>query len=80
MTGPADLLIDPRDEVTIRQRLTRVARGDLAADRRIRVGRLLDVHSRMWLDDQEIIVAGRRIAYVGPFGSWPGTAAAEVDR
>lgn len=80
MTQPDDLLISPKDEVKIRQRLTRVARGDLPADRRIRVGRLLDVHSRMWLEDQEIVIAGRRIAYVGPFGSWPGTAAETVDR
>lgn len=75
---PADLLISAGDEVRIRQRLTRVALGHLGADTRLRVGRLLDVHSSQWLDDQEIVIAGRRIAYTGPAGSWPGTAAREV--
>ncbi len=75
---PTDLLISAGDEVKIRQRLTRVALGHLGADTRLRVGRLLDVHSRQWLDDQEIVIAGRRIAYVGPAGSWPGSAVREV--
>ncbi|MCU0907185.1 MAG: amidohydrolase family protein [Rhodobacteraceae bacterium] len=78
--APDDLLISARDEVRIRQRLTRVALGHLPADTILRVGRLLDVHSRQWLDAQEIVIAGRRIAYVGPVGSWPGTAARVVDR
>lgn len=77
---PDDLLISARDEVRLRQRLTRVALGHLPADTILRVGRLLDVHSRQWLDAQEIVIAGRRIAYVGPAGSWPGTAAQIVDR
>jgi adenine deaminase len=33
----------------------------------------------MWLADQEIVIAGRRIAYVGPSGSYPGTAGRIVD-
>ena len=61
---PDDLLISAADEVTIRQRLVRVALGHEAADTRLRVGKLLDVHSRMWLDDHEIVFSGRRIAYV----------------
>ena len=77
---PDDLLISARDEVRIRQHLTRVALGHLPADTILRVGRLLDVHSRQWLDAQEIVISGRRIAYVGPAGSWPGTAARVVDR
>jgi adenine deaminase len=75
---PADALITAADEVKIRQRLVRVALGQERADTRLRVGRLLDVHSRMWLDDQEIVMAGRRIAYVGPAGSYPGEVAQEV--
>jgi adenine deaminase len=77
---PDDLLISARDEVRIRQRLIRVALGHLRADTILRVGRVLDVHSRQWLDAQDIVIAGRRIAYVGPAGSWPGTAARVVDR
>ncbi len=75
---PADQLITATDEVKIRQRLVRVALGHEAADTRLRVGKLLDVHSRIWLSDQEIIISGRRIAYVGPAGTYPGTVAQEV--
>lgn len=75
---PADQLITAADEVKIRQRLVRVALGHEPADTRLRVGKLLDVHSRMWLSDQEIIIVGRRIAYVGPAGTYPGAVAHEV--
>ncbi|ABD56150.1 adenine deaminase [Jannaschia sp. CCS1] len=76
--APTDHLIRAADEVKIRQRLVRVALGHVAGDTRLRVGKLLDVHSRMWLSDQEIILSGRRIAYVGPAGSYPGGVAHEV--
>ncbi|MCX5569087.1 adenine deaminase [Kaistia nematophila] len=75
---PADLLIDATDEIAIRQDLTLVALGKRPADRVLRVGRLLDVHSRTWAVDQEIVIKGRRIAYVGPAGSWTGEAATRV--
>jgi adenine deaminase len=67
-----DLLITGAGEVKIRQALTLVALGQKPADRLLRVGRLLDVHTRTWLDDQEIVISGRRIAFVGPAGSYPG--------
>jgi len=72
MNLPDDLLINAADEVLIRQDLTLTALGRRPADRLLRVGRLLDVHSRTWLDDQEIVIKGRRIAYVGPAGSYTG--------
>ncbi|QQA44209.1 adenine deaminase [Pelagovum pacificum] len=75
-----DLFLDPKEEVAIRQRLTLVALGKAPADRVLRVGRLLDVHGREWLDDQEIVIAGKRIAWVGPAGTWPGAAAERHDR
>lgn len=75
---PTDALINAADEVKIRQRLVRVALGHEPADTRLRVGKMLDVHSRMWLTDQEIIMSGRRIAYVGPAGSYPGEVAHDV--
>lgn len=74
-----DLFISGESETRIRQNLTLVALGRKDADCRLRVGRLLDVHGREWLDGQEIIIAGRRIAYVGPAGSWPGNAAKTVE-
>jgi adenine deaminase len=72
---PDDLLINATDEVTIRQDLVLTALGKRPADRLLRVGKLLDVHSRTWLDDQEIVIKGRRIAYVGPAGSYKGEVA-----
>jgi len=75
---PSDQLISAADEVKIRQRLVQVALGYVPADTKLRVGKLLDVHSRMWLSDQEIIISGRRITYVGPAGTYPGTVVREV--
>ncbi|KQZ48900.1 adenosine deaminase [Rhizobium sp. Root149] len=59
-------------EVAIRQELTLVALGKQPADTALRVGRLLDVATRTWSMDQEIVIKGRRIAYVGPAGSYTG--------
>ncbi|MBY5698556.1 adenine deaminase [Rhizobium leguminosarum] len=69
---PDDLLINASDEVLTRQDLVLTALGRRPADRLLRVGRLLDVHTRTWLDDQEIVIKGHRIAYVGPAGSYEG--------
>ncbi|MDB5506270.1 MAG: Adenine deaminase [Devosia sp.] len=73
---PDDLLINATDEIAIRQDLTLVALGKRPADLALRVGRLLDVHARRWHEDQEIIIRGRRIAWVGPAGAYTG----EVER
>ena len=72
---PDDLLISAESEVLVRQNLVLVALGKRRADRVLRVGRLFDVHTRTWREDQEIVIAGRRIAYVGPAGSYPGEVA-----
>ncbi|MDV3253160.1 amidohydrolase family protein [Devosia sp. BK] len=69
-------MINAKSEVAIRQHLTLVALGKAPADRALRVGHLLDVATRTWLYDQEIIIKGDRIAYVGPAGSYTG----EVDQ
>lgn len=75
-----DLLIDGANEIAVRQRLVLVALGKARADRLIRVGRLLDVHSGLWLDDQEVAIKGRRIAWVGPAGTYAGQADEQIDR
>ncbi len=72
---PDDLLISAADETRIRRNLLLVALGKRPADRLVHVGHLLDVHSRSWLADQEIVISGRRIAYVGPAGSYAGAVA-----
>ena len=77
---PQDLLINAADEVRIRQHLALVALGKRPADRAVRVGRLLDVHGRTWHEDQEIVMSGRRIAWVGPTGAYPGEVRERFDR
>ena len=72
---PDDRLISAESETRIRQHLVLVALGKRPADRALRVGRLFDVHTRSWREDQEIIISGHRIAYVGAAGSYPGTVA-----
>ncbi|NWJ24279.1 adenine deaminase C-terminal domain-containing protein [Rhizobium sp. RM] len=73
-----DISIDAASEIKIRQRLTLVALGKEKADVALRVGRLLDVATRTWSDDQEIIIKDRRIAYVGKAGSYPGEVSIRV--
>jgi adenine deaminase len=75
---PDDLILNAADEVAIRQHLVLVALGKRPADRAIEVGRLFSAWSREWLTEQEIVVAGRRIAYVGPIGSYRGTVRERV--
>ena len=75
---PDDLILSARDEVRIRQNLLQVSLGNRPADLAIEVGHLLAVHACQWLTDQEIIVSHRRIAYVGPRGSYRGTVAERV--
>ncbi|WP_224702295.1 adenine deaminase [Devosia aquimaris] len=72
MIRPDDLILNAADEVTIRQHLLLVALGKRPADKVIEVGRLLAVYANQWLDNQEIVISGRRIAYVGPIGSYRG--------
>jgi len=75
-----DLLTSEADEVAIRQDLVQTALGRRPADRLLRTGRLLEVHSRTWTPGAEIAFRGRRIAHVGPPGSFAGTATEVIDR
>ncbi|SIQ89537.1 Adenine deaminase [Rhizobium sp. RU35A] len=75
---PVDINPDSATEIAIRQQLTLVALGKAPADVALRVGRLLDVATRCWSEDQEIVIKDRRIAYVGPAGSYPGEVALRV--
>ena len=72
---PVDDLIEASKEVRIRQDLALVALGKRPADRSLRVGRLLDVHTRTWREDWEIVIKGRRIAWIGPYGEYEGDVA-----
>lgn len=77
---PDDLIISPKDEVAIRKHLPLVALGKKPADRSVRVGRLFDSFGRRWHEDQEIVISGRRIAWVGPAGAYPGEVGERFDR
>jgi adenine deaminase len=75
---PVDDLIEAAKEVRIRQDLALVALGKRSADKALRVGRLFDVHTRSWHEDWEIVIKGRRIAWVGPAGEFLGEVGERV--
>jgi adenine deaminase len=52
-----------------------VALGKRPAERAIRVGRVFAANARAWLPDHQIVTSGRRIAYVGPAGTYRGEVA-----
>src|SRR5258708_16437115 len=76
----ADLLIESANEIKVRQDLVITALGKRPAETALRVGRLLDVHTRNWHEDQEIIIKGRRIAGIGPAGKYPGEVRQHVNK
>ncbi len=76
--GP-DLNPSAEEEIRIRQGLVLVALGRAPADRIIRVGRWLNVHTLHWESDWDIVIKGRRIAWVGPGRTWRGTASEVVE-
>ncbi|NKF22273.1 adenine deaminase [Solimonas sp. C16B3] len=67
------------DEVKLRQHLVQVALAREPADRIIRGATVLDVVTREWLPNQDIVIAGERIALVGDAGTWPGQASEIID-
>jgi adenine deaminase len=68
------------EETRVRRRLALVALGRAPADRLLRVGRLLDVHTGTWRPDQDIAIAGNRIAWVGDAGTYTGNFAERIER
>ncbi|WP_068118869.1 adenine deaminase [Tropicimonas marinistellae] len=78
--------IDPYGEITaageaaLRRDLIDVALGRRPADRLLRVGRLLDTGTGLWRADVEIAIHSGRVAFVGPSGSFPGTALETIEK
>lgn len=66
-------------EVQTRQHLVQVALAREPADRIIRGATVLDVVTREWLPNQDIVISGQRIAWVGDAGTWPGKVDEIVD-
>ncbi|MEO1153657.1 MAG: adenine deaminase C-terminal domain-containing protein [Pseudomonadota bacterium] len=77
---PDDLLIDAHGETIIRRDLVQVALGRQPADCVLRVGRLFEAATATWITDAEVVMRGRRIAFVGPAGAWNGKTARRVHR
>ena len=68
----------PDTETILRRRLVQVALGQAPADLIVRGARVLSVFSLTWAEDQDIVVAGGRIAWVGPQGGWTGPKGTKV--
>jgi adenine deaminase len=68
----------PDPETKARQRLVLVSLGKAPADLIVRGARVLSVFSLTWADDQDIVIAGGRIAWVGPRGGWLGPRGARI--
>lgn len=66
-------------EVETRQQLIQVALGRAPADIILGGLTVLNVFTSEWLPNQDIVIAGERIAWVGPSGTWGGKAAATVN-
>lgn len=60
------------EEVSVRKGLVQVALAKAPADLLISNATVLNVFTSEWLPRQDIVISGKRIAWVGPSGSWPG--------
>ncbi|MEJ1961724.1 MAG: adenine deaminase C-terminal domain-containing protein [Gammaproteobacteria bacterium] len=66
-------------ETRTRQQLVQVALGRAPADTIIRGATVLNVFTGEWEPNQDIVIKGERIAWVGKAKGWPGKAAQIVD-
>ena len=60
------------EETLARQHLVQVSLGREPADLIVRGATVLNVFTLKWEPDQDIVIKGRHIAWVGPRGKWPG--------
>jgi len=67
------------EESRIRQSLVQVALARESADMVIHGATVLDVFTSQWEPDQDIVIRGKRIAWVGPAGQWKGKTAHTFD-
>jgi adenine deaminase len=74
ITFSADARFEFSDEVWTRQELLLVALGQVPADRIITGVTVLDVFNLLWIERQDVVIKGKRIAWVGDTGTWPGSA------
>jgi len=69
----------PSEEVRVRQQLVQTALGREEADLIISGATILNVHTSSWSPNQDIVIKGQRIAWVGSAGGWSGRAAKRID-
>jgi len=67
------------EETKVRQELIQVSLGRQQADLIIRGANVLNTYTLLWLENQDIVVKGKRIAWVGPAGTWKGKATSIFD-
>ncbi len=79
LMAPPLMAAEFSEEVNTRRNLVQVSLGRQSADLIIRGATMLNVVTAEWLPNQDIVIAGERIAWVGDAGKWPGTAAEIVD-
>lgn len=72
--GFAHAAPDTKAEVQVRQELIQVALARQPADLIIRGATVLNVFTNQWVEKQDIVIKGQRIAWVGPVAGWPGKA------
>ncbi len=70
--APAKKPFEFSAEAQLRQQLVQVALGREAADLIVRGATVLNVFTLQWEPDQDIVIKGTRVAWVGPVGKWPG--------
>jgi adenine deaminase len=66
-------------ETKTRQSLVQVALEKEPADLIIRGATILNVYTLLWQPNQDIVVRGKRIAWVGPTGQWKGSYSKILD-
>src|SRR5579864_1186195 len=66
-------------ETKVRQELVQVALGKAPADLVIHGATVLNVFTLSWEPNQDIIVKGKRVAWVGPAVGWHGKATSSFD-
>ncbi|HEY7776242.1 MAG TPA: adenine deaminase C-terminal domain-containing protein [Kineobactrum sp.] len=67
------------EEINTRRHLMQVSLARTPADVIIRGATVLNVFTNEWLEHQDIVISGERIAWVGPVKAWPGEAREIVD-
>ncbi|WP_269526413.1 adenine deaminase C-terminal domain-containing protein [Coraliomargarita parva] len=67
------------EDMQARQHTVLVALGKAEADLLIKDVNVLDVFSLTWMEHSDIVISGQLVAWVGPTGTYPGTALKTVD-